>query len=519
MAYRLTSRNTKSRSITIPAPLKGLNARDNLTDMNSSYAIVMDNYIPSNTKVALRGGYMQHTALPDPVQTLAAYYTGKFNCFLAVAGEKLWNITAKNQPHAVTGATFSDSYCQTAQYKDYLYIVNGLDVPRVYHIDGNGDEHLSAWQFSGQDLQAANIVNVAVSKQRLWFVEKNSLKVWYPTAAGNISGELACFDLATVARFGGSLQAVINWTQDGGQGIDDLTVFLTSEGEVLVYAGTDVANADDWKLRGSYKISRPLGYRCYLPYQGDVVLICEDGYIPLSKALPLEHANASQIAFSDTIRGLVLQRTAANARLRGWQGILYNRGGYGIFNVPVANQFEQHVINISNGAWCRFTEIRAYCWCEFAGRMYFGAADGVFLFDEGFSDNGQPIRGSIEQAYHNLGSEDLKRVQMLNPRTKSSAGFALVIYTNMDLENRAVDYQESISNNGLTKWNKAKWSGPQSLQHTKWSIGLNNVIRSQWIANSATGYKASIVFKTKTGGKSIEWFETGVRYEIGNGVF
>ena len=30
--------------------------------------------------------------------------------------------------------------------------------------------------------------------------------------------------------------------------------------------------------------------------------------------------------------------------------------------------------------------------------------------------------------------------------------------------------------------------------------------------------KASIVFKTKTQGNRIEWYETGVRYEPGSGV-
>ena len=46
-----------------------------------------------------------------------------------------------------------------------------------------------------------------------------------------------------------SAQAVAGWPQDGGQGIDDLTLFITSEGEVLVYAGSDPSNADDWSLR------------------------------------------------------------------------------------------------------------------------------------------------------------------------------------------------------------------------------------------------------------------------------
>ena len=48
--------------------------------------------------------------------------------------------------------------------------------------------------------------------------------------------------------------------------------------------------------------------------------------------------DSSQIAFSDAIRGLVLSRTSRNLKRYGWQGLIYSRGGYGLFNVPVSNQ-------------------------------------------------------------------------------------------------------------------------------------------------------------------------------------
>ncbi len=518
MQQRLVTRQTKSISYNLPAPLKGLNVRDSLADMEADFAIVMDNYIPLDARVALRPGYAEYLKTTDKVKTLAEYTRGNNRKFLAVIGSKIWNISARANASAYSGINLTDGNCQVAQYKNYLYFVNGVDVPKVYYIDSNDTEHLENWGFSATDLAPEKIVNVSVSKQRLWFIEKNTLKVWYPETAGYVSGTLQCFDLAQVCRFGGHLVAVANWTQDGGQGIDDLTVFITSEGEALVYSGSNVSSSTDWKLRGSYKISKPIGYRCLVPYQGDVVIISEDGYVPLSKALPMEQANASQISFSDNIRGLVLDRTSKYATLSGWQGIIYGRRGYGIFNVPVAGQFEQHVININTGAWCRWTDIRALCWGIFSDRIYFGSDTGVFLFDEGWSDNGVAIVGKVEQAYNNLGTNSLKKIQLLNPRTRSSARYSLVIYTNMDMESRDIDYEESIGAGGNTKWDKAKWSSLTAPSGTKWSVSGSNIIRSQWIANSSTGYKVSLVFKTKTRGNVIEWFETGIRFQVGTGV-
>ncbi len=487
-------------------------------DMDVGYASVMDNYIPQDTKVVLRNGYTKYVDFSAPVETLASYQYGAHKRFFAASDKKIWDITTADGKQAILSSGINNNRFRFAQYKNYMFFVNGVDTPKAFYVDGEGVDHIGTWGFSGTGLSAGNIVNVSVSKQRLWFVQKDSLTVWYPEVAGNVSGTLHSFDLAQVCRYGGYLVAVADWTQDGGQGIDDLTVFITSEGEVLVYSGSDIESVDDWTLRGSYKISRPIGYECCMQYQGDVVIIAEDGYIPLSKALPLNQANTAQVAFSDCIRGLVIDRTQKYASHIGWQGVIYSRGGYALFNVPVANAYEQHVINVSTGAWCRFTDIRSHCWCVFDRRLYFGSDKAVYLFDEGFTDDGAPICGIVEQAYSNLGTERLKKVQMLNPRTKSSAPYNLAIYTNMDMEERQVDYVENIGTSGIYKWGVVKWSAIGNPSGARWSNSGRTTLHSQWIANSATGYKAGIVFKTKTRGNQVEWYETGVCYEMGDGI-
>ena len=46
MKLKLAARGNKSVSYTLPAPIKGLNVRDSLADMEACYAVVMDNYMP-----------------------------------------------------------------------------------------------------------------------------------------------------------------------------------------------------------------------------------------------------------------------------------------------------------------------------------------------------------------------------------------------------------------------------------------------------------------------------------------
>ena len=507
------NRAVKSRDFILSAPIQGLNARDSIDAMDPLYAITMDNYIPLDSKIQLRPGFSKHANFSEigEIYGLAAYRKPNSNRFIAICEGKAYNITSGINPIEL-GTITGNVECQKVQYKDRLFFVNGSSTPKVFYIDDNNESHFEDWGFSGANLADTKIINAAVSKEFLWFVERGSMKAWHASQAGNVSGTLNSFDLSQISKYGGELIAVADWTVDGGQGIDDLTVFITSEGEIFVYSGSNPNNASSWELKGSYKMSKPIGYNCLMPYQGDIVIISEDGYIPLSRALALGASGQSNYAFSDNIRGLVLERTAYGRNHTGWQGIIYTKRGYGIFNVPVNNSFEQHVINVNTGAWCRFTGINSRCWCEFEGNLYFAAPKVVYKFDNSMSDDGLEINGHIEQAYNNFGTNALKRIPLLNPKTKCTNNYNLVIYTNMDFENQKVDYHTSISVESGTKWNAVKWNT------AKWSCSKANIIRSQWIQNSAVGYKASIVFKTRTKGRLIEWYNTGIRYEVGSGI-
>ncbi len=531
MLKALINRKNKSVTVNLPAPIKGLNYRDSWDSMEPLFALQMDNYMPKGSSVVLRPGYKKHvlfespvtyqsdvkTKITYPVKTLAAYNTATNKKLLCVVNKKLCDISSAEQCREIATELTSDIW-QTVQYKDRLFFLSGTQTPKVYYVDEGGDEHFDDWGFTSTSGQMTRLVNGAVSHEFLWFVEKGSMVAYYSAEAGNISGELYSFDLSQISKFGGELVAVANWTVDGGQGTDDFTAFITSEGEIMLYSGLNPNEATSWSLKGNYKISKPIGYRCTMQYQGDVVIITEDGYFPMSKALSMNNATQSGLAFSDAIRDLVLSRTANYKNKDGWQGLIYGKGGYAVFNVPVANQFEQHVVNLNTGAWCRFVNIRSFCWCVFENELYFGSDSAVYQFGNSYSDDGILIEGVVKQAYSNLGRDNLKRITMINPRTRASTQFDLTIYTNMDLEDRDQAYIANIGTVGQTKWNEAKWSSSSNPIGVKWSTLQSSKVNNQWIANSSVGYKASVVFKTKTKGNAIEWYNTGIIYESGQGI-
>ncbi len=521
----------------LPAPVGGLNAASSYDNMQLNQAIQMDNFIPMASSVVLRKGYKPHAGkMYFTPRTIIPYHSLKGqDRFFALGDNELLEITQKRDynvfgldyinkmKQATPDGVFSVGLVNWVQFKDRLFLVNGIDVPKVYIPDETG-ETFGVFQnvsFEAEGLFLNNLKNVFISKQRLWFIEKNSMRVWYTKNAGEVQGELLSFDMSAVSSFSGHLVAGASWTQDGGEGMDDLTCFITSNGEVLVYKGIDPNDADNWTLKGVYQMAAPLGDRCFLKYHGDLILISKEGFIPLSKALPLEGASASLFSFSVHVNALIEEKATLYGKKNGWQAHLYPKGGLAIFNTPNARGYEQFVCNTSTGAWARFTGIKAHDFVHLNDRLYFASDDGVYLFDEGFSDNGMPIQGRIEQAFTNFSTSKLKRVTLLNPKIKASHPIALNIYMNTDFDTSQKPYETLISNQAESPWNQLKWSTKKAVSSSegtssaKWAT-LAGMSKSIWIATLATGTYFSLVLSTATKGTPVQIFSTSVRFERAN---
>jgi len=138
--------------------------------------------------------------------------------------------------------------------------------------------------FSITGVNSNTFVNINLFKNRLWFVQEDNLKAWYldPLSVG---GAATALDLGGIARNGGYLQAMGTWTLDAGQGADDYAVFITNMGEVMIYNGTDPSVAETWLLKGVWQFGQTFNRRCYFKWNGDLLLLTQDGLVPLSAAV------------------------------------------------------------------------------------------------------------------------------------------------------------------------------------------------------------------------------------------
>lgn len=456
---------------TLPAPSKGWNARDPLPAMKPEYAITLDNMIPTNGGVTLRRGFAAHaTGLGTYVESLMEYAPPSGNNKLfAATPSAIYDATTAGAVGAAAVSTLSNGRWQSVNFGatggNFLCMVNGANGLRTY--DG------TAWVDRSPDVTgatASTFSNIAVHASRLWFCESGTLDAWYLDVAA-VQGAATKFPLGPLCNLGGELIAIGTWTHDGGDGMDDYAVFVTSKGQVVVYQGTDPADATTWGKVGTFRIGEPIGKRCLIKVGGDLGIITSQGVALLSTLLELNVSGQGKVAITNTISDAFAQAYAAAGRSFGWQVIDYPAGNLLIVNVPIAERATayQFVMDLDTGGWCRFKGINAGCWALLGSGLYFGGHDGaVYRYGADYLDANAPISFQVQTAFTDLKTPQQKRFLMARPLVRAPDGYTVAIDLKVDYDTSApiISGAPSPTNAGavwdVAEWDVASWEAESS---------------------------------------------------------
>jgi hypothetical protein len=418
-----------SKGVPVPVPTGGWDAISALANMPADRAVQLDNWVPRPGWIEPRKGYIPHaTGLGSQVTTVMAY--NSFNTdndkLFAVAGGTIWDVTTAGAavPTIVTGLAHDQM--------QFIQFSNASATQYLIAVDGNGGQKIydgTAWAnlvVTGTGVASGTFVNVNQHQGRLWFVQFNSTDPCY-LPVGDITGTAVVFPLGEFMSKGGFVVAIGTWTIDTRQNVDEYIAFITSRGEVIVYAGTDPSTAETWSLVGRYQLGRPLGYRCYSRISGDLLIATIDGVIGMSEMLSTDRAAANRVSLTSVIQNAMAQAAQSSYEYFGWQISEYAKGTLAIVNVPIASGISnlpyvtstfQFVMNTITGAWCKFTGITSNTWeVDARDNVYFGGNDGtVYRWDSGWSDNGTAYTCICKTAYSSFGnSPQLKRYTAIQP--------------------------------------------------------------------------------------------------------
>jgi hypothetical protein len=483
----------------------GWNAKNAVADMPQTDAVFLTNWFPIPSGVMLRHGYTnQATGLPGQVWDVMAYNSGVNSKLFASSGSGIYDCSIVGAAVGAAVQAITNPQTQHTNMEtpggNFLVVVNGTDIGWTYN--GTTWAALSVTGFN-----TALASNVYVTKQRVWFVEKNSTRVWY-LPISSIGGAASQFDLGPFMKNGGYIVAMASWSTSGGFGQQDFTVFATSEGELLVYQGYDPSTGSVWALQSVLKFGSPMGTRCFCKAGADLLYISKDGITPLSQGRFFSDLG-EQGNITDKIQYAISNVTTTYASNVGWQIQPFPLQNMLLLNVPIGPGLQQqYVQNTISGAWCNFTGWPANCWEQYKDQIYFGGNTVVGWAWNTNADNNTAITADALQAFSYLGSQgQYKRVSMIRPVMTATGTPAIVCNVNFDFDttapNTVLSYTPTISSVfGTAVFGSSLFSGASTI--------IKN-----WQGANGSGYAIAPRLITQVKGADVLWMATDIVYEKG----
>lgn len=501
-----------AEATSVPAPVGGWNMRDSEAMMNTKDALWMENWWPSTSDVSVRKGAAFHAqGCPGTVETLFGYRSATQSRLFGAAAGTIFDVAA---PTTALVSGLTNSRWQHITFSTpggtFILAANGAD---DYHIcDGTDWKPINGTSTPAlTGIDGKTIVGLCVFKHRVWGIQKDSMNAFY-LDVDLFAGAAHIFPVGNIFTRGGVLVGISNWTVDGGAGVDDYLVFLTSEGEVAIYKGSDPTSISNFSLVGVFYIGEPLGYRSFTKFGGDLLTLTQTGLAPLSKSLQSATLNRAS-AISDKIDIVFSQAASAYGGNFGWGLEVFPTENILIANIPLVEGYRSHqlVMNTITGSWALFSGWNAACWETWEGGLYFGGLGFVAQALVGHTDFGKAINAKAKTAFNYFGSHGIKHFSMFRPIFKLDGEITINIGLDVNFED--IDHSGSnIFDNPASSfwdegnWDEAFWAGDYTA-------------RVDWrTAFAKEGFCAALRLQTLSKDIRVGWSSTDFLFRRGSGL-
>lgn len=479
---------------TFPAPVRGLVLNENIATTGPASAQILDNWVCTPAGIRVRAGSQKYATLPGPVVGLMVYRSAIAGKMFAATSSAIYDVSTTPNPdgavEVVTGLTGSD-YSSTmfgTAGGNFLIVANGMDSPRIY--DG------ATWGVATTTgVTGSALSHVWSFASRLFFVERGTMTAHY-LGVDQIGGTVSQFSLAGTFKLGGSLLFGATWSMDAGDGMDDKCVFVSTEGEVAVFQGTDPSDAAAWSLAGVYQITKPLGRNAVMRAGGDLLIATQSGLVPLSQAVQKDPAALSLAAISARIEPLWVQY--AGIYDLPWHIAKWPEKG--IMLVSFAASASDDITlccNLQTGGWSRWTNIGIRCLEHFDGYAFGGGNDGlVKRLETGGNDNGRLYSAVYVGAHEPLGAPGVQKTAIqsrslfrtshdINPQVRAQTDYVI----DLPPPPAAAGFT-TVGVWDVSNWDEAVWDGG----------GSATALTSYWRAIGRTGYSIAPELQLSFGG-------------------
>lgn len=499
----------------VSAPVGGWVLSDNLTTPPPGTARILDNWICTLSTIRARGGSVKHATLDAAVTSVWSYKSGGSEELFCATDENIFDISSSADIFNLFVPTSSDSLItsdietfrtrnsalsasitgqgsgnySTQQFGtaggDYQYACNGTDAPLLY--DGSSFTAITGASSPAiTGVTTSGLSQVWSFASRLFFVESGTQKAWY-LGVDSIGGPATAFSLAGIFKRGGSLLFGARWSIDAGDGMDDKCVFVSTEGEVAVYSGTNPASSSTWGLQGVYLIPPPLGKNASINIGGDLMIATTIGLIPLSGAIKSDQVAIEATSFSRNIAPHWQERAAEDVS-NNWQMAKVYDDALMFVTVPTALNGEVLAVNLESGAWSRMTGWHADCMTTYAGAAYFGSSDRcVYQMDTQGQDAEAPYTCVFLGQSEGFGAYgQQKTLLQARPLLRRGSRVGQRVFATSDFSEVVPAPPSAADDYTIDTWDTGKWD------QAYWDASAPTVTSTGWVAVGVTGFSIAV---------------------------
>lgn len=449
-------------------------------------AEILRNIFPTTQGGVLRKGSLTRAIISSAPRHIASFDSGSNSKLIVADDNNFYDATTPVDNETpltpdVTGLTNGNWSSEqfTAGGGSYLMMCNGADDVQTF--DGTTWGTAAITGIAGGELN-----DVWKFKNRLFFVQKNSFSAWYlPPLA--FQGAALEIPLGAVFSLGGKLLFGCTWSLDSGAGLDDVCLFVTTEGEVAVYQGSDPSDANNWSLSGVYHIGRPLDREGWFRSGGDIMILTDEGIISVSSAVQGDRSgirsNAITASIEEEWRRITDLGGTATDR---FTVSLWHSESMLIVGLPSSSRvFKRSLVaNIRTGAWAEYFGWGAKCFGLHDNRLFFGTEEGgIVEANVTGSDDGAPYQCVYIPSFNPLGSPNDKSALHCRMVAKTDNPYEFELFANGDHNLSIPPALSAGLSSGTDRWNASIWND------AIWNSGDERIAaRTEWQTVNACGY-------------------------------
>jgi len=507
------------QGMTMPGPYMGLDLVSPIDNMDPAAALELVNVFPSGNAVVVRNGYEQfaNTGSIAALKFMQALpLANGTNLLVAASDSAIWKINSSGTATNITGAAVTSGEWQSTIYNNRIYLCNGTDAARYW--DGVAAT-TAPLTFTG--LASTAMVAVHAHKERLYFVENGSSRIWYgglQTTGTGGTPALTSFDLSYVFTKGGYVVAIGSYSNSTSTHVQDLFWACSSEGEIVFYSGAYAGDFSSWGLVARFPTGKPLGRRAFIRVNNDIWIITEQGIIPMSALFQADPESALDIV-SRNINPLISDAATQIPFDHQWSGFFWPQGRRVYIAIPQTGVSCNFLVySIDRKAWTQFQLFNAQhslASCLYNKLPYYGSSDGrVWKGETGLADaatatDSQAITYSCRQAFNFYGSRsNYKAFKDMRPIVKVKRGVSFNIGLDTDFKRQAMVTAVSSPAGTFTPWG-SPWGSP-------WSSEVEYVFDRY--AVKGQGHCAAVRFGGSLKNTTMQILGFEIRYDMGGQV-